>query len=606
VLLWTDRRSLEQRRLDMLWTLYRRLTSSLMALTQRGALQEVTTQALPADEEVAARTAQHLADTWFEGLDLEYHDIALGPLLRYKVGGYNAHLHGLCRHAHKAEALLETYSPDRVVMAEPALLPAGAFLEVLARRSGVKVSALLPRPLRALGRALVNQLFYTIGYQKAEVPLFEVQPQPLSHADKFTESVLFVASMTNYLNPLLPVIQALKAQGKKTLALIPRAAKGWGNYDALQKATTVVFADDLVDKDLAATMANRRQGYRRLFRESRPLLRGRLRLENDLDLWPFAAPGMRAVFEHLLPQTVGYVGLAERAFRRFNPRVVIIARQRRAFENAFIAVARRDTIPTAMLIHGHVSAQPIYHFIDGRFDQIDRIFAWGEAQKTALVAKGAPPERVTITGNPQWDKMSAGLGALPPRETCRTEMATALDLSPDAFWVTFTSQPVSRVFFAGILEAVRALPYTANLIVKVHPGERVADYAISPADQEHCRVVKAVDLHTLLRASDAALTYTSTTNLEALAVGTPLVVVDFACNPDDPNRVDLTAYGVPEVHNVKALRQELVRLRDDPARRKEILIDGRRALADYACGLDGRATERVVSELLYLAQGVAR
>lgn len=604
-LLWTDRRCLEQRSLDTLWGFYRRLTNGFVRLAVRQAVRTVTTQEILADEEVAARTAQHLTDTWFEGLDLEYHDIALGPLLRYKVGGYNAHLHGLCRHAHKAQALLETHSPDRVVMAEPALLPAGAFLEALASRSGVKVSAPLPLPLRLLGRALVNRLFYTIGYQKAEVPLFEVQPQPVAFADELTESVLFVASMNNYLNPMLPVMHALQQQGKQAVAVVPYAAEGWGNYDALLRVATVTFVEDLLDKDLAMEMATKRRAYASLFRDKRAQLRERLRLENGLDLWPFASPGVRAVFEHLLPHTAGYVGLAERAFRRFDPCVIVIARQRRAFENAFVAVARRDGIPVAMFIHGHVSAQPIYHFIDGRFDQVDRVFAWGKAQKAALVAKGAPPERVAVTGNPSWDRLAMGLGTLPGREMCRAEMAATLDLPPDAFWVTFTSQAESRAFFAGILEAVHTLP-DAVLVVKVHPGERVTDYAVPPADQERCRVVKAVDLHTVLRGSDVMLTFTSTTNLEALAVDTPLIVVDFASDPDKPNRVDLTAYGVPEAHDPETLRRELVHLRDDPSRRADILAGGRRALADYACGLDGQATERVVSELLNLAQGVTR
>lgn len=597
--LWTDRRYWEQRRMDALWMLYRQLTRWSIRLTHRGAMQEVATQDLPANEQAAAHLAQHLADTWFDDLNLEYHGIALGPLLRYKVGGYNVHLHGLCRHAFKAQALLEVYEPDRVVMAEPALMPAGAFLETMARQQGVQVRALVPRVLRPLSRAIVNRLFYTIGYEKTEVSLTGPSLSPVAQVGD--SPVLFVASMNNYLNPILPVAQALKAREITAVTLVPHAAMRWGNYRALQQASIIVWAEDLMDQDLKAEIAASRRAYSHLWLEKRGKLCKRLRLDNGLDLWPFAAPGMRVVFEHLLPDTVGYVGLAERAYQQLRPRALVIARQRRAFENAFVAVARRDGIPSAMILHGHISDHPIYHFVDGRFDQVDCIFAWGEAQKTSLVAKGAPAERILVTGNPQWDHLATGLGSLPPPETCRAAMATALDLPSNAFWVTFTSQPVSRAFLGDILRALRVISNSV-LIVKVHPGERITEYRIQAADQQRCRVVQDIDLHVLLRASDVVLTYTSTTNLEALAVGTPLIVVDFASNPDTPNRVDLTAYGVPEVHHPSELVQALTRLQHNPSWGEEILRGGRQALEDYAHGLDGRATERVVDALRQLAR----
>jgi len=597
-LLWTDHRSLEQSRSDALWTFYRQFTRWLLRLARRGDTQEVTTQDLTADEQAAARTAQNLSDTWFDGLNLEYHGIALGPLLRYKVGGYSAHIHGLCRHAYKAQSLLETYHPDRVIMAEPALLPAGAFLETLARQSSVQINTLIPRWLCPFGRAVVNHLFYTIGYEKTEVALVEASLPSSEIAGPL--EILFLASMSNYLNPLLPVARALRERGIATAILLPRCAEQWANYQALRETSAILWSDELMDQALRVDIIASQRTYSRMWQAKQGLIRERLRLENGLDLWPFAAPGMRVVFEHLLPHLVGYIGLAERAIRLLKPRVVVIARQRRAFENAFIAVARRDGLPSALIPHGHVSAQPVYHFTDGRFDQVDRIFAWGEAQKAALIEKGAPPERILVTGNPQWDRLATGLGNLPPSDVCRAEISATLGLPPDAFWVTFTSQPVSRTFFGDIMKTLHALPNSV-LIVKTHPGEQPAAYSIPPTDQPRCRVVRDIDLHTLLRASDVVLTYTSTTNLEALAVGTPLIVVDFASSPDTPLRVDLAAYGIPHVHQPSELEEVLVRLQCEPTWREEILRGGRRALDDFAHGLDGRATGRVLDALLELA-----
>jgi hypothetical protein len=598
-ILWLDERTWGRRSFDTLWQLYRRFNRFSAALLFREVLRTLATQDISADERAAADLAQHLADSWFQGLGLEYRGVDLGPLLRYKLGGYNVHLHGLCRQAYKVQALLEAYRPGRVFMAEPALLPAGAFLEALSTQSDVQIISLLPNPIRTLGRALVNWLFYTVGYEKTEVRLLQVQPRRSLDISDVPAAVLFVASMRNYVNPMLPVMRALRSHA---VTVVPSAAKGWKGYADLDKASRVVFAEQLLDPALAADMQTKRREYRRLFREKRSLLRERLRLESRLELWPFAALGMQVVFDQLLPHAVGYVGLADRAIRHFRPGVVLIARQRRAFENAFVAVARRHGIPTGMLIHGHVSSQPVYHFVDGRFDQVDLICSWGEAQKQTLLEKGAGERQVVVTGNPQWDDLSVSLGGLAPRDVCRRRVGRQIRVPQDAFWVTFTSQAVSRSFFPTILDACRRLPGMV-LIVKVHPGEKESDYRtmVPMADRKRCWIANKIDLHELLRASDVVLTYTSTTNLEALAVGTPLCIIDLS-EPDMPQRINLRTYGIPEARDGEQLCSVLSRMRRDSTWRRDLLEGGRRALADYAHGLDGGATERVVRALSELAQ----
>jgi len=595
--LWTGGHAPANPALARLWGLYRRVMAGLVRL-RWGDYREIAVPDVPIDEAEAAHTAERLSLAWADGLDLTYHGVALPPLLLYKVAGYNVHLSGLVRMARKAQAMLDTARPSTLLLAESALLPQGVFAEALAAARDIPVRRLIPGPLARLGRQAALAVLFRVGYEPDEVPLFEVWPHSQLAADEPPAAVLFVASMNNYLTPMLPVMRALQERGRCVVVVVPRAAAGWGNYGALRAAAPVIFAEDLLDDELAAEIAARRREYGRLFRGQRARLRERLRLDAScsLDLWPFAGPGMRVVFERLLPHAVGYVSLAERAYCRFEPRVVVLARQRRAFENAFAAVARRDGIPTALVIHGHVSSQPIYHFIDGYLDQADLVCAWGAAQHQALVEKGADPARVVVTGNPAWDRLAGGLDALPDRAVCRTAVAEQLGLDPARFWVTFTSQADSRAFFPAILGAVRALP-DANLVVKVHPGEQVADYPVPAEARAGCRVVKRTDLHTLLRASDVVLTYTSTTNLEALMAGAPLVVVDLASNPDMPNRIDLAAYGVPEVRDEATLRETLTRLRADEGRRQRIVAAGARAVADYAYRMDGQSAARVADAL---------
>jgi CDP-glycerol glycerophosphotransferase (TagB/SpsB family) len=66
-----------------------------------------------------------------------------------------------------------------------------------------------------------------------------------------------------------------------------------------------------------------------------------------------------------------------------------------------------------------------------------------------------------------------------------------------------------------------------HLVIRPHPSDV---YALPPASAQLTLSTRADDLHTLLAASDAVVTMTSTVGLEAALLGVPLVTWDASEN----------------------------------------------------------------------------
>jgi predicted glycosyltransferase len=138
--------------------------------------------------------------------------------------------------------------------------------------------------------------------------------------------------------------------------------------------------------------------------------------------------------------------------------------------------------------------------------------------------------------------------------------------------------------------------------VKVHPAENPNWYYKHCLDEADGRVRivphDEVELHPLLRASDVMLTYSSTTNLEAMLLGLPVITVAINSQLAKEERViRLEDYGLPLVTEEEELTQILKTLmKNDNALGKIIANAGKKAL-DYLMvnHLDGSATERVVA-----------
>jgi len=596
---------------DRFWRVYRAVNLRRVARAGRAergriALPQSYVAQLPADLPIvpletcddrqrAFDNTERFLDGWYDPPDLDYQGFDLGQIVRYKVAVYAGGLHRAVRAVDVAERLL-TETAARSVMVVDGVPYLERGLVALAQAQGRRARYLWPVLFRAPLVAAYDALQFRVDYRPDEVTLLGVAPPATPPTLAPADAVAWVI-FHNHLRVMVAVLGELRQRGHTTAFVLPRQARRWAAFAALPDWAQVVWIEDLLTGEIAGRLEEAQRRYRALFaRYARERFPAYFQ-HRGVNLWPLVRPGMRLIFERYLPQCVGYLDVARAALTSLQPRVVLGVHTKRAADQCFFGMARRQGIPVALVSTAFKADMARFARFDyGDLNLADLLCVTGEAERQAIQSHLRDPDKAVVVGNPALDHLAAKLDALPPTAACRAEVAQALGIPPARRWVVYTTGYINTFMFAGVLEALTGLPDT-HLIVKVHPGESAAFYAARVPAAWRDRVALThteLDLHRLLRASDAVVSYVSTTLLEAMLLERPVVVVNFS--PLE-NPLPIAVYGLPESHTVEALRANVGRALDDSAWRAELLARQQRFVADYAYRMDGQAAARVADAL---------
>lgn len=550
------------------------------------------------DESKAAELAEDLATRAIQSLPNALQSGSLPSIIHFKVIGYNGEMHTHAIRLLRALAASDEwlkgcraidFRHHDVQLGEYYLL-SRCLAQGIEIKQGWTHADLVTRlvlPGGAQHRGPDFQL-HELDFPKGNVEARELEP-----AD-----ALFVASMPNYLNPMCPVMADLTFRGAKVTALVARSmlervphvsGVRWAAIESLMNSKEA--SNRISSTNLA--MAWKASGL-----QSPDSM-----IHEGIDLWPVVTRDVFHVASDVAVDALMVRSIANRALQQSGAKVLAVARLRRMTELAFADAAKGANARIAMILHGHISDSPRLKFDAGSFKACDVICAWGDSQATTVRALAGPRVRVAVTGNPQWDAVaSRGLAPDSDRQQVRRSCAIQLNLVEDDLWFVWLSQDLSRGVFPLVQQTVLGVPGTC-LIVKVHPSENPETYAalVDPANEARVRVTRAVpELHDLLHAADVALTFHSTTNIEALLLGTPVVTVV----PKDLESLDrviyLEKFGQPvatdEASLVRALR-EIVRVHSlDERALREQARQAAHAIVAHAPTLPS-AVERVCLEL---------
>ena len=587
-----------------LWRAYREL--NLRRIARAGAqciaLPQAYASRLPAglpvmpleafeERERVLDDTERFLDGWYDPAELDYDGFDLGEIVRYKMAVYAGGIQRAIRALDVADRMLSETGARSVACVDGVpYLERG--LAALARQRELTVRHLWPWPVRSALAHLYDALRFRIDYRPDEVTLLDVVPPTQPPPLEATDAAAFVI-FHNHLRVMIAVLGELHRRGYRVAFILPRQARRWPAFSTMPEWARVVWIEDLLTPEIGARMAQARRRFRALFRrDDRARFPAHFR-HLDVGFWPLVRPGVRLIFERYLPQCVGYLEIARRALAGLQPRAVLGVHTKRAADQCFFRMARRQGVPVALVSTAFKADMTRFARFDyGDLNLADLLCVTGEAERRAIGSHLRDPDKAVVVGNPALDHLVAKLDALPPTTACRAEVAQALGIPPARRWVVYTTGYINTFMFAGVLEALTGLPYT-HLIVKVHPGESASFYAerIPPALRERVALTHTeLDLHRLLRAADAVVSYVSTTILEAMLLERPVVTVNFS--PQE-NPLPLADYGVPEGRTVEGLRAEVARALDDPAWRAELLRRQVRFVADYAYQNDGQAARRV-------------
>lgn len=205
---------------------------------------------------------------------------------------------------------------------------------------------------------------------------------------------------------------------------------------------------------------------------------------------------------------------------------------------------------------------------------------------------GIEQSQISITGYPDYDHY-----ALLDKQTCRQEVDARVPGARGRRLVVFTSQYRTAGFsdearlknFEEFLETARKLP-DALFIAKLHPRmESVPLLELPP----NVVLEQHTDTPRLIKAADALVTFWSTTALEAVLLGTPLVQLNATGLPDF---LDLsTPYGRPiarSAHELAELLRPLLTPTSDAAAGDFLHADA------LSVAMDGHAAARASEALL--------
>jgi hypothetical protein len=239
-----------------------------------------------------------------------------------------------------------------------------------------------------------------------------------------------------------------------------------------------------------------------------------------------------ALLAFLLPRVLALVQAVrfyERLFESARPPAVVTLCDSHWHEFVITECARRRGLPTCTNLHGDPAV-----LIDLIPIASDRVFVWGDRSREHLIENGVPAEQVLVSGNPKFDRVFASF--LPRRAEIRATLLARLGMPPEGPVVTFlssgllsTAELTEEVAFTLFRAFASALGGRGTALVKLHPHDDPPELYRSWMDRlgmGSAALLREENLFEVLAATDIAVTFHSTTGLEAIGFGIPTLLLN--------------------------------------------------------------------------------
>lgn len=217
------------------------------------------------------------------------------------------------------------------------------------------------------------------------------------------------------------------------------------------------------------------------------------------------------------------------------------------------------------------------------------------------ISRGTPPENVFVTGQPRFDLIGRS-------KTNEREIREQLKIPAGKGIIVLATQPIHSLwtkmerkeFIDAIIGTMNEFP-EKQLVIKLHPSERPAEYAeaLDGAEQKVI-ICRDIDLYGLLKTCELLMTVHSTVALEAMILDKPVITINLTGKPDGaPYAESGAALGV---YRRKDLAPAINKALYDSEVRGEMAGKRQQFVYDHAYKLDGQATRRVADLIIRLIE----
>lgn len=281
--------------------------------------------------------------------------------------------------------------------------------------------------------------------------------------------------------------------------------------------------------------------------------------------------------------------------------MVVLTLRLSFFYNLVLRLKRIIFYPAKLILRIEPTSYYV-NYIGG--SKCSKIAVWGNSSRKYFLKTGVSSEKIIITGYPRFDEIFTA--------NWRKETASFFknyNLNESYRYIIFLSQPIEKFGLSTIKQKEEAIirtiysiqsinrDYNSNfhLIIKLHREENLLKIKnlVSKVDiNKECEVLQDVDLYPLLFKSELAITFLSTTGLEALLFEKPLITLNFVSHPDN---FDYSKKGVAiGVSNPQNLKLAIVKTLFDNETKKRLSKLRKEYLLKQVYALDGKSTMRVV------------
>ncbi len=323
---------------------------------------------------------------------------------------------------------------------------------------------------------------------------------------------------------------------------------------------------------------------------------------DEIPLWPIIEKKMEYFIYKIFPEYKLTITQIINNLTALRPDLILLQLDTCPFERALCYLAHQKGIPTMVVQHG-IQAERRGH------DKIyaEKYLVWGAAHKERYITWGNAPDKIVVTGNPEFDRFNS---THYDYDQIKDTIISKLGLNKEKKIIVFATRSnwenywfsafrftdSETMHFRELVKALDSMDTQCQLILKVHPGEIHDDIYQKVLDDLHHKlsvtITKDIGLDNLLVASDLLVSTGSTVALEALILKKQVVIINFTSRQDlIPYVNSNNASGIYDKQKLSKYLSTTISSKGNNYSVNDQFIH------DYAFSMDGNSTKRVMDEI---------